>query len=749
MGCGASAAKPPEARSESPDKYRPSSPRGISASDTSKTPTSQLKAKADEEAAPLDYPAIEAGDVWKTVAALGPKPTPPLEPKINMAVSLRGVPNHAELDGSGAKLIDGPREKAGRREWDVQPENEALPPLVVPEECITPLPPLPTLGVSAECLRHFRQTNPDRFEAGATTTDICLEVVLPLTKASRSSVALCLQRAAEADADSPVRGWVGPATVFVSHAWRYQARHVFDTMLAFADREVKRGAGPTYFWFDLFTNDQHDATALPQIWWREAFLQGVERIGHTLLVLSPWKDPIPLTRAWCLWEILSTMRVKSSLTVEMAPAEAADFAHNLETNFDVVEGAVSRVDGRRADGWKAEDVKMIKSAVEATVGFTELNSMITSRLRDWLYEQGKAALDRVPIAKRCTCALAHNLTLLLLRQGKLEEAEELARESLAARARASMVEALDNAEEVNALLTKNQLARVLVDKGVFGEAEALFREAITGLERLQGATNTNTLVCKNNLADVLMQQGRIDEAEPLLLAVLDAGEVEGMESYVLSVQSNLGSVLAQKGKYAEAEPLLRKVYSDRDTNLGSRHADTLTAINNLASALRAQGKHEQAEPLYRLALDARRETLGDSHAATLSSCNNLAVLLSEARKFEDALPLLMEAFEGYRAQRGLTHPSTASLVVNVSQVLFVVPLQTEGLDAEQSRARGIAITREVLDACSAAIGDTDVSESDRAAHGRQAKMLAGHLVKLLKVIGQTEEMEKVVAEFGL
>ena len=127
-----------------------------------------------------------------------------------------------------------------------------------------------------------------------------------------------------------------------------------------------------------------------------------------------------------------------------------------------------------------------------------------------------------------------------------------------------------------------------------------------------------------------------------------------------------------------------------------------------------------------------------------------AVLLSEARKFEDALPLLMEAFEGYRSQRGLTHPSTISLVVNVSQVLFVVPLLTEGLDSEQSRERGIAITREVLDACSsAASGGTDRSEGDRAAHGRQAKMLAAHLVKLLKAIGRTEEVEKVVAEFGL
>ena len=126
------------------------------------------------------------------------------------------------------------------------------------------------------------------------------------------------------------------------------------------------------------------------------------------------------------------------------------------------------------------------------------------------------------------------------------------------------------------------------------------------------------------------------------------------------------------------------------------------------------------------------------------------MLLSEARKFEDALPLLMEAFEGYRSQRGLTHPSTISLVVNVSQVLFVVPLLTEGLDSEQSRERGIAITREVLDACSsAASGGTDRSEGDRAAHGRQAKMLAAHLVKLLKAIGRTEEVEKVVAEFGL
>jgi len=30
-------------------------------------------------------------------------------------------------------------------------------------------------------------------------------------------------------------------------------------------------------------------------------------IGRTVLVLSPWNDPIPLTRAWCLYEMFSTL----------------------------------------------------------------------------------------------------------------------------------------------------------------------------------------------------------------------------------------------------------------------------------------------------------------------------------------------------------------------------------------------------------------------------------------------------------
>ena len=53
---------------------------------------------------------------------------------------------------------------------------------------------------------------------------------------------------------------------------------------------------------------------------------------------------------------------------------------------------------------------------------------------------------------------------------------------------------------VNTMLTMNQLARVLNDKGEFGEAEGLYREAIEGLTTAQGAKHANTLITTNNPA---------------------------------------------------------------------------------------------------------------------------------------------------------------------------------------------------------------------------------------------------------
>jgi hypothetical protein len=53
----------------------------------------------------------------------------------------------------------------------------------------------------------------------------------------------------------------------------------------------------TRIWFDLFSNNQHCASATAALdfeWWSETFQSAIAQFGHTVLILSPWNDPMPV-----------------------------------------------------------------------------------------------------------------------------------------------------------------------------------------------------------------------------------------------------------------------------------------------------------------------------------------------------------------------------------------------------------------------------------------------------------------------
>jgi hypothetical protein len=80
---------------------------------------------------------------------------------------------------------------------------------------------------------------------------------------------------------------------------------------------------------DIFVGSQHKAPLLDSGWFKDAFAQAITRIGHTLLVLQPWHAPLPLTRSWCLWELLSTVDGGAQLEVVLSPAQSAAFQDAL------------------------------------------------------------------------------------------------------------------------------------------------------------------------------------------------------------------------------------------------------------------------------------------------------------------------------------------------------------------------------------------------------------------------------------
>lgn len=93
-------------------------------------------------------------------------------------------------------------------------------------------------------------------------------------------------------------------------------------------------------------------------------------------MLQPWDNPRPLTRCWCLWELLCTIRAEKRLEVVLGAEQEALFLAALRDRFDHVMKALCQVDVRNADAYSADDKRAIMLAVESSVGFSAARGVL-------------------------------------------------------------------------------------------------------------------------------------------------------------------------------------------------------------------------------------------------------------------------------------------------------------------------------------------------------------------------------------
>jgi len=505
-------------------------------------------------------PAPMQPSIWVRATALDAlPPQPPVPVEKGSLVSVRGIPGHA--DGTGAEVLS--VTDSGELELRLEDASAADAPLRVSAANTMALPAFPAEGVSFACLRAFREAHASQLYC-KTTEEVCVSVIKPIASRARASLAEVLLHVNAAD---PVTGrpFVGRATLFVSHAWKYRFTDLLDALEAHICAMPEPDL--VYVWLDTFVVNQHASMDKPKIWWTVTFREAIRSIGATCLVLAPWNAPIPLARAWCIWEIASVVLTDTALDVALAPTQAAAFEKALVEDFGSIATSLSRVDVRNAEAFILADRDMILRVAEETVGLSKLNELVLGRMREWLAGVGKKALARLPDAERGTSRLIVYVSILLKNQGRLDEAEPLCRE------------ALEAAREV------------------------------------LGSRHPNTLVSMNNLAMMLSGQGKLDEAEPLYREALEARrEVLGARHPdTLGSMHNLGGVLKDQGKLDEAEPLCREALDGYREVLGERHPMTLNQLANWADVLRSRGALEEARAAVSTALVGQRELVGEWH----------------------------------------------------------------------------------------------------------------------------------------
>ena len=274
----------------------------------------------------------------------------------------------------------------------------------------------------------------------------------------------------DAASGGPAR--VGTATAFFSHPWKMRAREFFEVCVTAFGAE-------DFVWIDLYMHNQFSGT-LGSEYWIDRFAGLVERIGKVVAVLTPWHDPIPLKRMWCLFELVCAMQGKGkgvTLELVLSEGERTSLIAAVRGDFTAVRKMLVDVSIGKAEATVPQDKDLIWAQVMKLPNQDHgCNVELKILLRAWVFET--------------------------LRQAVVDEE---------ARSAASEGGALEFASFAN------QVAIIFNDDGNYEEALRLYDRALKSREQALGPDHPHTADTVYNIALVHQAQGNKQEAKAMFL----------------------------------------------------------------------------------------------------------------------------------------------------------------------------------------------------------------------------------------
>jgi tetratricopeptide (TPR) repeat protein len=540
----------------------------------------------------------------------------------------------------------------------------------------------PIDGAPFPFLREFIDANGgDAAFQGLTTDDVKDRFIVPKTQATKLSLFAQMKQAGDVS--------IQPATWFVSHAWRYKFLDLVRALEAFFEDK----GGVVIIWLDLFSTSQHSTFSKPPEWWEQTFVTAIGQMGQMVMVMTPWDNPISLTRAWCLIELYACRSSGSRFGVAFPPAERARFLQQITERPAAFHDMLGKVNTANSECSRDSDRERIFAAVRGLDGgFSGLDRSVLNTMTEWLERQleeeiaGAVASGQTDVECRMLNALAE----LFRNKGEYDRALPLYEDCLVKRKRVL------GEYHPDTLASLSNLAILFRSKGEYDRALPLYEECLAQKKRVLGDDHPDTLRSLNGLAVFYKNKGEYDQALPLYEECLAKRKRVLGDDHpdTLASLNNLAILLYNKGEYDRALPLHEECLAKKKLILGEDHPDTLKSLNALAVLWNNKGEHGRALPLYEECLAKRKRVLGDDHPSTLASLNGLAVLFKHMVQYDRALLLYEECLAKYKRVLGDDHPDTlrslnglAGLFESKGQYDRALPLYEECL-AKRTRVLG-------------------------------------------------------------
>ncbi len=309
---------------------------------------------------------------------------------------------------------------------------------------------------------------------------------------------------------------------------------------------------------------------------------------------------------------------------------------------------------------KAEEIRLRELGPEDSLTIGTRVNLAGLRFRQGRYDEAfEIAREAVRVARRAlgdehsvTLSAMHALAVLYQARAEFDEAEKLYRETIDLYRRTA---GLENDKTLRTLVAFSTLLEM---RGRLEEAEQVLLEALPLREKLSGPAHPATLYARQILANLYRGQALYPQAEEVYAALLEQYRaMEGGAGHnTLEVMNDLASIYNSQGRHREADALIVDGLGQAERVLGPRHRLTLTFRSNRAVVLRQQGKLAEAEAEGSELLRLRAEIFGEGHPDTIVSLSDLAMVYEDQGRFAEAAELLEQAVERLRALHGESHP---------------------------------------------------------------------------------------------
>jgi serine/threonine protein kinase/Flp pilus assembly protein TadD len=253
-------------------------------------------------------------------------------------------------------------------------------------------------------------------------------------------------------------------------------------------------------------------------------------------------------------------------------------------------------------------------------------------------------------------ALGNNNATLMSVMGNLPESERLYRRVIESLERRKM------GEQQDGIIIASNLGLVLINEGKYQEALDVMEPKSAAAARIFEPDHISALIFASNLATAHQRLKQYDQAESIMRSAIEAREkkVGPDDPELLTTRSNLYTVLMDQKKFEEAAKVISDVVERAKRVRGVHQEGTLVSMNNYAIVLDRLGRYPEAEAVMREVVEYSRPGGGAFAEQSWEPAvfqNVLANVLIKEHKFEEAEKILDGVIEVLRARLGETNPN--------------------------------------------------------------------------------------------